>query len=99
MIGERSTTTAAATNCTQSQTGDRMRTLQKRALLSEIRGKWGKFSEQELPHLRNDDDLAGQLAAKYRLQKDIAQSDWPLLCVGGRSRTDVSGVPGVALAD
>jgi hypothetical protein len=74
MIGERSTatTTAVATNCTQTETGHRTKPPQKREFLSEIRGKWGKFSEEELFDLTNDDDLAGQLAAKYRLEKDIA---------------------------
>ena len=47
----------------------------KKALLQEIRVKWGKFSEQELDALKSNDDLVTQLVAKYGLAKDVAQRD------------------------
>ena len=47
----------------------------RKALLQEIRVKWGKFSEQELDALKSNDDLVTQLVAKYGLAKDVAQRD------------------------
>jgi len=47
----------------------------KKALLQDIRVKWGKFSEQELDALKSNDDLVTQLVAKYGLAKDVAQRD------------------------
>ena len=47
----------------------------RKALLQEIRVKWGKFSEQELDELKSNDDLVTQLAAKYDLTSDAAQRD------------------------
>ena len=47
----------------------------RKALLQEIRVKWGKFSEQELTELKSNDDLVTQLVAKYGLSKEAAQRD------------------------
>jgi hypothetical protein len=47
----------------------------KKAVLTEIRAKWGKFSEQELSALKDNDDLVAQLVAKYSLDKPQAQRD------------------------
>ena len=47
----------------------------KKILLTDIRGKWGKFSEQELGALKNNDDLVSQVVTKYSLDKTQAQSD------------------------
>jgi hypothetical protein len=47
----------------------------KKILLTDIRGKWGKFSEQELGALKSNDDLVSQVVAKYSLDKTQAQSD------------------------
>ena len=69
------TTTAAATNRMQSLTDGQNAALQKRALLADIGGKWGKFTEQELSDLKSGDDLAAQVAAKYGLAQDVAQRD------------------------
>ena len=69
------TTTAAATNRMQTLTDGQNAALQKRALLADIGGKWGKFTEQELSDLKSGDDLAAQVAAKYGLAQDVAQRD------------------------
>ncbi len=47
----------------------------KKILLTDIRGKWGKFSEQELGALKSNDDLVSQVVAKYSLDKTQAQTD------------------------
>jgi hypothetical protein len=47
----------------------------KKIMLTDIRGKWGKFSEQELGALKSNDDLVSQIVAKYSLDKTQAQSD------------------------
>jgi hypothetical protein len=41
----------------------------KQIVLTEIRAKWGKFSEQDLSALKGNDGLVTQLAAKYGLEK------------------------------
>ena len=76
------TTTAAATNRMQPQSERQTLALQKRALLADIGGKWGKFSEQELADLKSGDDLATQVAAKYGLAKEVAQRDVTTLLNG-----------------
>jgi hypothetical protein len=76
------TTTAAATNRMQPQNDHQKQALQKRALLADIGGKWGKFSEQELSELKSGDDLAAQVAAKYGLEKAVAQRDVTALMNG-----------------
>lgn len=73
---------STATNRMQAQTDRQKRALQKREVLAAISGKWGKFSEQELSDLKNEDDLAVQLAAKYGIEKDIAQRDVSALLNG-----------------
>jgi hypothetical protein len=47
----------------------------KKAVLTEIRAKWGKFFEQELSALKDNDDLVSQLVAKYSLDRPQAQRD------------------------
>jgi hypothetical protein len=47
----------------------------RQIVLKEIRGKWGKFSEQELSALKNNDDIVTQLVAKYGFDKAQAQLD------------------------
>ena len=72
-----STTTAAATNRMQDQSVER-----KLILLTDIGGKWGKFSKQELSDLKSSDDLVAQVVAKYGLEKDAAQRDVDVLVKG-----------------
>ena len=60
-------TAGAASNKTAAET--------KQIVISEIRAKWGKFSEQELSSLKNKDDLVTQIVAKYGLEKSLAQRD------------------------
>ena len=47
----------------------------KQILLKDIRAKWGKFSEQELGALKNNDELVTQVVSKYSLDKAQAQRD------------------------
>jgi hypothetical protein len=54
----------------------------RQIVLKEIRAKWGKFSEQELSGLKNNDDVVTQLAAKYGLEKPQAQQDVDALMKG-----------------
>jgi hypothetical protein len=63
------TTSAAATSRMQNTPET------KRQLRADIGGKWGKFSAQELTDLKDNDDLVGQLVAKYGLEKDAATRD------------------------
>lgn len=44
------------------------------ALLQEISGRWGKFSEDELSALQNNDELIAQIATKYSLDQARATS-------------------------
>ena len=44
-------------------------------LRSEIGNKWGKFTQQELTDLKDNDDLVTQLVAKYGIEKDAATRD------------------------
>jgi hypothetical protein len=61
----------------QAQGGD-----VKQALLKDIRVKWGKFTEQELSGLKNNDDLVSHVIAKYGLEKAQAQRDVDTLRAG-----------------
>ena len=54
----------------------------KRALLKDIRVKWGKFTEQDLNGLKNNDDLVSHVIAKYGLDKAQAQRDVDALRAG-----------------
>ncbi|HSI01666.1 MAG TPA: hypothetical protein VLA02_13770 [Reyranella sp.] len=76
------TTNTPATHPSEAQAADQAKALQKRALLADIGGKWGKFDEQELSDLKSGDDLATQVAAKYGIDKAIAQRDVTALLNG-----------------
>jgi hypothetical protein len=54
----------------------------RQIVLTEIRAKWGKFSEHDLSALKGNDDLVVQLAAKYTLEKGQAQRDVDALMKG-----------------
>jgi predicted Mrr-cat superfamily restriction endonuclease len=47
----------------------------KKAVLKDIRAKWGKFSEQDLSAIKDKDDLVTQIVAKYSLDKGQVQRD------------------------
>ena len=49
---------------------------------NEIRWKWGKFSDQDLSALKDNNDLVAQRAAKYGLEKAQAQRDVEVLMKG-----------------
>jgi division protein CdvB (Snf7/Vps24/ESCRT-III family) len=54
----------------------------RQIVLKEIRGKWGKFSEEELSALKNNDDIVTQLVTKYGFDKAQAQLDVDALMKG-----------------
>jgi hypothetical protein len=54
----------------------------RQVVLKEIRGKWGKFSEEELSALKNNDDIVTQLVTKYGFDKAQAQLDVDALMKG-----------------
>ena len=56
--------------------------LTKQIIIKEIRAKWGKFSDDDLSSLKNKDDLVTQRAAKYGLEKSVAQRDVDALMNG-----------------
>jgi hypothetical protein len=62
------TQNAAAANPMQAKA-------EAKLLRSEIGNKWGKFTEQELTDLKDNDDLVAALVAKYGLEKDAAARD------------------------
>ncbi len=47
----------------------------RKQLRADIGGKWGKFSEQELADLKDNDDLVSHLVSKYGLEKETATRD------------------------
>jgi hypothetical protein len=53
-------------------------------VLKGIRGKWGKFSEDDLAALRGRADLVTQLAAKYGIENAQAQQDVDAFLKGRR---------------
>ena len=65
------------TNVTSNATAAKPETAveTKQVVLTEIRAKWGKFSEQDLSALKGNNDLVTQLVAKYGLDKAQAQRD------------------------
>jgi hypothetical protein len=56
--------------------------LTKQTIIKEIRAKWGKFSEDDLSSFKNKDDLVSHRAAKYGLEKSVAQRDVDALMNG-----------------
>lgn len=72
-MSNQSSATAGALPAASTMPADAANT--KKALLQDIRVKWGKFSEQDLNELKSNDDLVTQLVAKYGLAKDVAQRD------------------------
>ena len=65
--------TNVASNATAAKPETAVET--KQVVLTEIRAKWGKFSEEDLSALKGNDDLVTRLAAKYGLEKAQAQRD------------------------
>ena len=51
-------------------------------ILKEIRAKWSKFEEADLPALKNRDDVVSQVVAKYGLEKANVQRDVDTLLKG-----------------
>jgi hypothetical protein len=65
--------TNVASNATATKPETAVETRQ--VVLTEIRAKWGKFSEQDLSALEGNDDLVTQRAAKYGIETAQAQRD------------------------
>lgn len=72
--------TNAASNSAAAKPASAAETRQ--IVLKEISAKWGKFSEQDLSALKNNDDVVTQLVAKYGLDKQQAQSNVDSLMKG-----------------
>ena len=58
----------------------------KQNVLNEIGAKWNKFSKYELSALKTNDELVGQIVAKYGVEKIAAQRDVDAL-MNGRKLT------------
>jgi hypothetical protein len=84
MSNETSTATsiAAAPDRPQMAAHKQQQVLRKREVLAAIRGRWGKFSEQELSELESTEDLVARRAAKYGLAHAVARRDVALLLDG-----------------
>ena len=54
----------------------------KEIVFGEIRTRWGKFSEDDLSALKDNNDLVTQLAAKYGIENTPAQRDVDALLNG-----------------
>lgn len=54
----------------------------KQNMLNEIGVKWNKFSKQELSALKSNDELVGQVVAKYGIEKGAAQTQVDALMNG-----------------
>ena len=72
--------TSVASNAAAAKPGTAATT--KQAVCNEIRSKWGKFSDQDLSALKDNNDLVAQRAAKYGLEKAQAQRDVDALMKG-----------------
>jgi hypothetical protein len=72
--------TNVAFNTTQGKAGTAAET--KEIVFKEIRTTWGKFSEEDLSALKDNNDLVTQLAAKYGMENTQAQRDVDALLNG-----------------
>jgi hypothetical protein len=54
----------------------------RQIVLKEVGAKGGKFSEQDLSALKDNDDLVTQVVANYSLEKGQAQRDVDALLNG-----------------
>jgi hypothetical protein len=71
------TPTAAATVPTPMQAK-----AEARMLRAEIGNKWGKFTQQELADLKDNNDLVNKLVTKYGLDRAAASRDAAALVKG-----------------
>ena len=55
-----------------------------RALHSDIRARWSRFTDFELGALANTEDLVGQVAIKYGLERARARSEVAAVLKGRR---------------
>ena len=47
----------------------------KKLILNDIRARWGKFSEDELGALQDNNDLISKIATKYSLDRMQVSTD------------------------
>jgi hypothetical protein len=71
-----------SSNTTHGKAGTAAET--KEIVFNEIRTKWGKFSDEDLSALKDNNDLVRQLAAKYGIENTQAQRDVDALLNGRR---------------
>jgi hypothetical protein len=74
--------TNAGSNATHGKAGTAAET--KEIVFNEIRTRWGKFSDDDLSALKDNNDLVRQLAAKYGFENTQAQRDVDALLNGRR---------------
>ena len=74
------------TNVSSNATHGRSQTAAetKEGVFNEIRTTWGKFSEEDLSSLKDNNDLVRQLAAKYGIENTQAQREVDALLNGRR---------------
>jgi hypothetical protein len=72
--------TNVTSNTTQRKAGTAAET--KEIVFNEIRTTWGKFSDEDLSALKDNNDLVTQLAAKYGIENTQAQRDVDTLLNG-----------------
>jgi hypothetical protein len=69
-----------ASNATVGKAG--ASTEAKEVVFEKIRTTWGKFSEEDLSALKDNNDLVTQRAAKYGIENTQAQRDVDALLKG-----------------
>ena len=74
--------TNVSSNTTHGKAGTAAET--KEIVFNEIRTTWGKFSDEDLFALKDNNDLVRQLAAKYGIENAQAQRDVDALLNGRR---------------
>jgi hypothetical protein len=74
--------TTVSSKTTQGKAGTATET--KEIVFNEIRTTWGKFSDEDLFALKDNNDLVRQLAAKYGIESAQAQRDVDALLNGRR---------------
>jgi division protein CdvB (Snf7/Vps24/ESCRT-III family) len=72
--------TNAASNPTAAKSSTAVETRQ--IVLKEISARWGKFSEQDLSILKDNDDLVSQIVVKYGRERSQVQQDVDALMKG-----------------
>ena len=57
---------------------------------NEIRAKWGRFDNEEIAALKNNDNLVAELQLRYKLNRTEAQRDVDMFAYGRQLMTPTS---------